>query len=102
MAATRREENASDHLHQNTLCARRENLIKVSRYCPERPYVELCVPENIVTIKTIVFRIVSHDQGEFIQSDLKDHSSSAQVSVTSAMSGLTTQHYVVLHSTIVS
>ena len=83
MAATREE---NDHLHQNTLCTRRENLIKVSRYCPERPYVELCVPENIVTIKAIVFRIVSHDQGEFIQSDLKDHSSSAQVSVIKPIS----------------
>jgi hypothetical protein len=63
MAATRLEDN---HLQYKSVCVRREGLIKVSRYCPERPYVELRVPEEINTVRGIAFRILSHDQGEFI------------------------------------
>ncbi len=37
--------------------------IEVSKYCPERVYLELHVPEDIQSVSRVVFRIVSHDQG---------------------------------------
>jgi len=43
---------------------KREGLIKVSRYCPERVYLELRVPEDIHSVTRVIFRIVSHDQGK--------------------------------------
>ena len=43
---------------------KRENLIEVSRFCPERVYLELRVPEDIHFVTRVIFRIVSHDQGK--------------------------------------
>jgi hypothetical protein len=43
---------------------KREGLIEVSRYCPERVYLELRVPDDIHSVTRVIFRIVSHDQGK--------------------------------------
>ncbi|KAJ8131001.1 hypothetical protein O1611_g2628 [Lasiodiplodia mahajangana] len=42
---------------------KRTHEVQVSRWCPERVYVELTVPEDIHAISRIVFRTDSHDQG---------------------------------------
>ena len=44
---------------------KRTDLVQVSQYCPERPYVELQIPEfvRVQTVKKVLFTIVSHDQG---------------------------------------
>ena len=43
--------------------AQRNGTVTVPQYCPERAYVELQVPEPAVTVRRIIFRTVSHDQG---------------------------------------
>jgi hypothetical protein len=43
--------------------AKRTGLITVSQYCPERPYVELQVPQDVHLVHRIVFKTISHDQG---------------------------------------
>lgn len=47
-----------------TLIAKHAGLDVVTQYCPEHPYVELFVPPDLQSIRRIVFRIDSHDQGE--------------------------------------
>ena len=42
---------------------KRDGLIEVSKYCPERVYLELRVPEDIQSVSRVIFRMVSHDQG---------------------------------------
>jgi hypothetical protein len=43
---------------------KREGLVEVSRSCPEKVYVELCVSKEICAVNQVIFRIVSHDQGD--------------------------------------
>jgi hypothetical protein len=45
----------------------REGLIVTSRSCPEKIYLEIHVPKNIHCVTRVIFRIVSHDQGEYLQ-----------------------------------
>lgn len=45
--------------HSNT----RTNLVQVSSYCPDRPYVELRIPESVQNVKQVHFSVLSHDQG---------------------------------------
>ncbi|OTA96500.1 hypothetical protein M434DRAFT_27637 [Hypoxylon sp. CO27-5] len=37
--------------------------VEVARWCPEKPYVELLVPEDVRAVSEVVFRTDSHDQG---------------------------------------
>lgn len=50
-------------------------LLQVQGHCPERPYVELMVPSDARKILSIIFTIVSRDQGNYtaplIQLELK-------------------------------
>ncbi|VUC23018.1 unnamed protein product [Clonostachys rosea] len=45
------------------LVARRAELVQVHDHCPERPYVELKVPENVEKVLSVEFSTVSRDQG---------------------------------------
>ena len=53
--------NIEQHLRTHTV--KREDIFQVCRICPERPYVELQVPENSRSIHRVDFTITSHDQG---------------------------------------
>ncbi|KAI0095420.1 heterokaryon incompatibility protein-domain-containing protein [Hypoxylon sp. NC0597] len=37
--------------------------VEVARWCPEKPYIELLVPEDVQAVSQVVFRTDSHDQG---------------------------------------
>ena len=56
----------TEHLDHKSVCATSAGLVVVSRHCPERPYVELRVPEKFKSIIAIIFTISSHDQGEYL------------------------------------
>ncbi|OAA55271.1 heterokaryon incompatibility protein [Niveomyces insectorum RCEF 264] len=43
--------------------AKRQDLVHVSPYCPERPYLELTIPDNARSVCSARFVITSHDQG---------------------------------------
>jgi hypothetical protein len=44
--------------------ADRQDFATVSQYCPERPYVQLKIPEDRpIEVRRLVFTTVSHDQG---------------------------------------
>lgn len=47
-----------------TFVAERSEPEVVTQYCPERPYVELRIPLELLHIRRIIFRINSHDQGD--------------------------------------
>ncbi|KAI0836854.1 heterokaryon incompatibility protein-domain-containing protein [Hypoxylon sp. FL0890] len=42
---------------------KRSHEVQVARWCPEKAYVELVVPEDVHAVSKIVFRTDSHDQG---------------------------------------
>jgi len=48
-----------------THSSKRAEELRIYQYCPERPYVELEIPEFVrgKDVKHVVFTIVSHDQG---------------------------------------
>ena len=57
----------SDHGDQpglQALISSRNELVRVSRYCPGRPYISIRVPEGLEEIHRISFTTVSHDQGK--------------------------------------
>ncbi|KAK4207887.1 heterokaryon incompatibility protein-domain-containing protein, partial [Rhypophila decipiens] len=37
--------------------------IVTSQYCPQRPYLELLIPEEVAEVEKLVFTVISHDQG---------------------------------------
>ena len=47
-----------------TYSSRRSHQVIVCPVCPERPYVQLKLPEAVGRVKKIVFKTVSHDQGK--------------------------------------
>ena len=49
--------------------AGRDEPVTVSEYCPERPYLEIQVPDD-VEVRRLIFTTVSHDQGS---SNTQDH-----------------------------
>lgn len=44
----------------------RQALVHVHQHCPTRPYLELLVPEDVHTVKYVIFAISSRDQGMWI------------------------------------
>jgi hypothetical protein len=54
---------ASEPRNVLTYTTRRSEPITVCPVCPERPYVQLKLPETVGRIKKITFKTVSHDQG---------------------------------------
>ena len=50
---------------QIKLCtAERADLIQVHDHCPERPYVELEVPQDAKSVIAVSFTAISRDQGQ--------------------------------------
>lgn len=41
----------------------RRDLVQVYEHCPRRPYVELTVPDDALTITKAEFKTLSRDQG---------------------------------------
>jgi hypothetical protein len=41
----------------------REDRFVISEYCPERPYLEIQLPENVTHVEKLIVNITSHDQG---------------------------------------
>ena len=45
----------------------RRDVVNVSGYCPERPYLELQVPVDSDTVQSVQFSIRSRDQGSHLE-----------------------------------
>lgn len=43
--------------------AERTELVQVHDHCPDRPYIELEVPEDAKTVVGVTFSVISRDQG---------------------------------------
>lgn len=43
--------------------ASRDDYIVISEYCPERPYLEIQLPDNVTHVEKLLVNITSHDQG---------------------------------------
>ena len=43
--------------------ASRNDHIVISEYCPERPYLEIQLPDNVTHVDKLLINITSHDQG---------------------------------------
>jgi hypothetical protein len=41
----------------------RDDRIVISEFCPERPYLEIQLPDNVTDIEKLFINITSHDQG---------------------------------------
>ena len=52
-----------NHTDQRTISSERTGHERICHYCPERPYVELLVPDDIKRIRRVVFTTTSGDQG---------------------------------------
>jgi hypothetical protein len=60
------EKKYMDLMRFGVVREKREGLVEVSRFCPERIYVELRLPKEAYFVHQVIFRILSHDQGEWI------------------------------------
>ena len=43
--------------------ANRDDRVVISEFCPERPYLEIQLPDNVTHIEKLLINITSHDQG---------------------------------------